>query len=101
MCSCGNQEPHRLASRRTADGVRAELWSDGKVNLGNAAFWMTQERRIGLDAGWAVMEEVCLYTQHEWSALCAAAKVAFNGKHAQPLIQMRARLAKLPNSEVA
>ena len=32
-CSCGCTEPHQIARRTTADGVRLAVWSDGAVTL--------------------------------------------------------------------
>lgn len=30
-CSCGCAEPHKIATRTTADGVQVEVWSDGSI----------------------------------------------------------------------
>ena len=79
-CSCGNKEPHRVAERRLFDGVKAELWSDGKVNLGNAVFWMAQQRTVGMEAGWAIMDNCALYTQDEWDTLVKQMKRRFKKK---------------------
>lgn len=86
-CSCGNTNLHRLAVRRTFDDVQAELWSDGSVNLGSGRFGYSNKRTVGLDAGWLLMDEVCLYTRAEWSHLCASAKRAV--KTDSPITKLR------------
>ena len=39
-CSCGEVAPHRMARRKTLDGIAVELWSDG---------WLTS--RMGVQIG--------------------------------------------------
>jgi len=34
LCSCGCAEPHVVAQRETADGVRLSIWSDAAVTHG-------------------------------------------------------------------
>jgi hypothetical protein len=96
-CSCGHHDAHLVATRRTFDNKRVELWSDGKVNLGNGTFCMAGERKVGMDAGWLILGEVCLYTVAEWDALCKAAKASVADKTTRlgptPLARLRARMA--------
>ena len=88
--------PTRIAVRHTYDGKRVELWSDGVVILGNGKFGYSRSRKIGLEAGWLVMGDVCIYTQDEVLPLCAAAKRAVADKTGRlgrnPTGRMRARM---------
>jgi len=86
----------RIAVRKTYDGKRVELWSDGVVIIGNGTFGYSRSRKVGLDAGWLVMGDVCLYTLDEVLPLCAAAKRAVADKTTRlgrtPVERMRAHM---------
>lgn len=33
ICSCGNPETHKVATRETADGFKVTIWSDGGLTV--------------------------------------------------------------------
>lgn len=73
MCSCGKKEKHVIATRRTYDGTKVQLWSDGVVTYGLLAFGFkgigtprTQKgRETYLRVGWDLMKIVELYPLKE------------------------------------
>ena len=81
-CTCGNTAPHRVAWRRTADGVHVELWHDGALTgAGGLALPgvpiarpRTEEaRRRTLAAGWLVVGELARPSEAPDAALYDAA----------------------------
>lgn len=83
-CTCGNASPHRVAWRRTADGVHVELWHDGVLTgVGGLALPgvpiarpRTEEaRRRTLAAGWLVVGELARTTEDPAAALYDAAEL--------------------------
>lgn len=74
-CSCGDARPHVIVERRTADGVRVLLWSDGDVT-GWAGHRLGPRVR-DLDVARVMMDEVCLEHRSAVGDLVrAAARVA-------------------------
>lgn len=58
-----------IATRRTFDGVRVDLWSDGVISIVGIG-----KRAVGLEAGWLVLGDVCLYDAAEVMALAEKAR---------------------------
>lgn len=80
-CSCGCAETHEVARRTTADGKLVVLWSDGLVTgflgfrvRGVGASRSTYEAGKDMEAGWLMLDEVCLYDFAEVGALVHAAR---------------------------
>lgn len=95
-CSCGTNETHEIARRRTADGKTVVLWSDGLITWamgymvrGIGAARSAYETRKNLEAGWMAMGDVDLYEAAEVSALVRAARRAVRQTSLQARDYMR------------
>lgn len=91
-CSCGEDRPHRVAWRRTSDGVSVELWDSGELTgasgLGIKGVPIVRPRdddarAAALSAGWLVADELArtnedpeasLYSSTELPLLYATAR---------------------------
>lgn len=85
LCTCGCTEAHRIATRTTADGIFAVLWSDGMVTsaLGLALRGVPMVRprtaeafQRALRAGWAFMGRVELFDASEIGGLYQQCRAA-------------------------
>lgn len=68
-CSCGEAEPHVIAERRTADGIRVCFWSDGDITGGMGIYPRGVGRTGDPEVGRRVALEVGLYDWAEVGAL--------------------------------
>ena len=72
MCTCGKSEKHVIATRKTYDDVKIQLWSDGVVTSG-MGFGLkgvgtprtTKGLENALKAGWELLRIVELYEFRE------------------------------------
>lgn len=99
-CPCGTSESHRVAHRRTADGVVVVLWDDGAVTglmglrlVGVPVVRPRTEAALSVarSAGWMFLGEVEIYDADEIGSLYAACRWA--AEHGLSIGDARARLA--------
>jgi hypothetical protein len=100
-CPCGEDEPHVMARRKTAQGSTVKLWSDGSLTwaLGRYVKGSPHARTPGQlatahAAGWLVMGEVELYDDDEVESLVRAARWA--AERGLDHGAMRARMHRAP-----
>lgn len=88
MCTCGREDPHIIASRKTADGIGVVLWSDGPItgHLGSALPGVPirrprtpEARHLCLVAGRLLLGEVCFWDASEVGRLYSACEKATRG----------------------
>jgi len=99
MCTCGQQDNHRIARRVTADGHDVLFYSDGSVygcmGIGRYGSRPRNADRVEvyLRAAWLAAGEVCLYDQHEVRLLVVTARRAVQQITLQPLEYLRMSMA--------
>lgn len=98
ICSCGEQEDHVVARRKTADGISVQVWSDGAVTCGiNTYVCMAPRsafaRRRAVDAGWLLAGLVELYDHAELRRLAVNCRKAFHQLSLQPIDYARSVMA--------
>jgi hypothetical protein len=74
MCTCGNTEPHPIARKTTADGVKVHVWSDGMVTDASIiAGYLAGvgRRKVPVARLWAFAGEVCVFDASELGSLVA------------------------------
>ena len=99
-CSCGTTEPHKVATRETADGKKISLWSDGDVTtcMGWAIKGVGHARsryatRKHLEAGWLAFADLCVYDYAEVGKLIQAARKAVLQHNFEPREYLRRTMA--------
>ena len=80
---------NKMAQRLTNDGFYVFLWDDGVIQIPNLA-----SRKIGIDAGWMLMDEVCVYDLSEFTKACRVMKAAWKQTKVRPLSYFRHYMSK-------
>src|SRR6185369_7886618 len=73
-----------VATRLTANGIAADLWSDGIVSI-----WRVGSRSVGMAAGFALLDEVCLYDSSEFIRAAEVMRRAWRQSRVEPLVYFR------------
>ena len=73
-CSCGNTEPHPIARKTTADGVKVHVWSDGMVTDASIIAGYLPgvgRKKVPATRLSAFADEVCVFDASELGSLVA------------------------------